>query len=147
MDLVFESRLRSSAEQVWKHATSMTGVNEELRPILQMTHPAGMESIDGRAVPLGTPLFRSSVRLFGVLPVDVSDLTLVEIGPGYRFLERSPMKTQRVWQHERTVNPDGEGCILIDRLSFEPRLASSAVGWVVRKLFEHRQRRLRAIFG
>jgi hypothetical protein len=47
------------------------------------------------------------------------------------------------------VEPDGEGCVITDRLRFEPRAAVPVA--VVRRLvaatFAHRRRRLRGYFG
>jgi hypothetical protein len=44
--------------------------------------------------------FRSWIFALGVVPIDYDDLTFVELEWGRRFLERSPMLTQREWQHE-----------------------------------------------
>ena len=51
---------------------------------------------------LGERLFRSWILLFGVLPIDYDDITLVSIEPGRGFHERSSMLSMRVWEHERT---------------------------------------------
>lgn len=143
------SRLAADAPTVWAHASSLEGVNRELAPLCRMTFPAHARVLTAETVPLGQRLFRSWVLLGGVLPVDYDDLVLVELEPGRRFLERSTLATQRQWEHERTLTPVAGGVELTDRLRFEPRL-----GWmlgasraVVRTLFTHRHRRLRAIFG
>ena len=65
-------------------------------------------------------LGRSWILLGGLLPVDYDDLKLAELEPGRRFLERSRTLTFSVWQHERIVEPEGEGrCRVTDRLGFE----------------------------
>jgi ligand-binding SRPBCC domain-containing protein len=78
------------------------------------------------------------------------DLFLAELEPGRRFLERSRTLTFAVWQHERVVEPEGDGaCRVTDRLGFElkrgvawiPGMARLATA-VVRFLFGHRHRRL-----
>src|SRR3990172_2991173 len=95
------SRLTALTDRVWQHATSAAGVNAEFRPLLRMTFPAGVSSLASENVPLGQRLFRSWILLFGVLPVDYDDLTLVEVEPGRRFLERSEMLTQKCWEQDR----------------------------------------------
>jgi ligand-binding SRPBCC domain-containing protein len=89
------------------------------------------------------------VLLGGLVPVEYDDLTLVELGPGLRFLERSPVLSQRSWQHERRVEPVDGGCRLTDRLTFEPRVAAAArvSRRVVEAIFAHRHRRLVRRFG
>ncbi len=144
-----ESRLAASAERLWAHASSLEGVNFELRPLCRMTFPQHARDLTLATVTLGRRLFRSWILLGGILPVDYDDLTLAELEPGRRFLERSRLWTQRSWEHERTLTPIAGGCILEDRLRFVPRARwmrgpSSAI---VRFLFEHRHRRLRARFG
>ncbi len=144
------SRLPVPASTAWEHATSFEGVNHELMPMMRMTAPKGFRSLDSGGVVLGQRLFRSWVLLFGLIPFEYDDLTLVELEPGRRFLERSPMMSMRLWQHERIVQPDGSGgCTVTDNLTFEPRmafmrpLARAIVGFQ----FRHRHRRLQSRFG
>ena len=139
-----------TAEAVWARAVTEEGINEELAPILRMTMPAGLRGKTIDTVAVGVPLGRSWILLGGVLPVDYDDLRLAELGPGRRFLERSSTLAFSVWQHERTVEPEGErACRVTDTLGFElrggavwipgaARLAAAAVG----ALFSHRHRRL-----
>lgn len=144
------SRLDAPPARVWERITTFAGVNAELRPLLRMTAPPGMDSLRPEDVVLGERMFRSWVLLFGLIPFDYDDLTLVRIDPGRGFLERSRMLSQRLWEHERTLEADGEdGCLVIDRLRFEPRLPLPGALFrpVVRFLFRHRHRRLRAHFG
>ncbi|HEX6116686.1 MAG TPA: hypothetical protein VFY99_06260 [Solirubrobacterales bacterium] len=126
------------------------GINDELRPVLRMTMPKGMDGATIDEVPVGKPLGRSWILLGGLLPVDYDDLRLTEIEPGRRFQERSRTATFAVWSHERIVEPAGEGeCAITDRLGWEmkplparvpgaDRLARAIVGF----LFRHRHRRL-----
>jgi ligand-binding SRPBCC domain-containing protein len=138
------------ASEVWERAITEEGINDELAPILRMTMPAGLRGKTIDDVEVGVPLGRSWILLGGVLPLDYDDLCLAELEPGRRFLERSKTLTFAVWQHERTVEAEGEGrCRVTDRLGFElkrgvawipglARLASAVVGF----LFRHRHRRL-----
>jgi ligand-binding SRPBCC domain-containing protein len=106
-------------------------------------------------VEVGVPLGRSWILLGGLIPVDFDDLYLAELEPGRRFLERSRTSAFSVWQHERVVEPAGEGrCRVTDRLGFELR---GALAWmpglpelaraIVTALFRHRHRRLADLYS
>ena len=115
------SRSLADADAVWAWVTTAAGVNDELRPWLRMTVPAGWRDRSIADVTPGTRIGRSWILLLGVIPFDADDLTIVEIGPRH-FVERSPLLSAASWQHERTVTPHGRaGCRLADRLTFEPR--------------------------
>lgn len=146
-DVEISTALAIGAAVTWDRIASIDGVTDELRPWLRMTAPPGTDQIDLTAVPLGERWFRSRILLFGVLPVDYDDLTIVELEPGRRFLERSSMLSMRVWQHERIVEPEPSGgCRVTDRLTFEPRrlVPHALARRIVRALFDHRHRRLAA---
>ena len=139
-----------TAEAVWARAVTEDGINDELAPILRMTMPAGLHGKTVDTVEVGVPLGRAWILLGGVLPVDYDDLRLAELEPGRRFLERSSTLAFSVWQHERTVEPEGErACRVTDTLGFELR---RAISWIpgaaplaraiVGALFSHRHRRL-----
>ena len=85
------------------------GINDELAPILRMTMPPGLRGKTVDTVEVGAELGRSWILLGGLVPVDYDDLKLVELEPGRRFLERSRTLTFAVWQHERTIEPEGDG--------------------------------------
>lgn len=63
---------------------------------------------------MGTPLGRAWLRLFGVIPFDYDCLTIVELEPGRRFLERSTMLSIRVVEHERSLTPGPGGTRVLD---------------------------------
>lgn len=148
-EIVVASRLEATPEEVWERVTTPAGINDEMRPWLRMTVPAGVEGLDPDSVVLGERIGRSWILLFGLLPFDYDDLTLVRLDPGRGFLERSEMLSQRLWEHERTVKPDGEGCRIADRVRWQPRLGlparplRPAIAW----FFRHRHARLRRHFG
>jgi ligand-binding SRPBCC domain-containing protein len=139
----------ADVESVWAHASSMKGVSRELWPLLRMTYPGGADSLVREPFVPGERLFRSRLLLFGILPIDRSDLTLIELQPGSRFLERSPMATQRVWEHERLLEPVAGGTRVTDRLTWRGRFAGAGMmfGLSVPILFKWRHRRLKHIFG
>jgi len=146
--LTVTSSLRAPREVVWQGVTTAAGIRDEMRPVMRMTLPGGLERLD--QVTLGEPLGRSWLLLFGLLPFDYDDITLVKLEEGRGFLERSSMLSQRLWEHERTLvdTPQG-GCVLTDRLRWEPRLGLPAAPLqpLIRAFFGHRHRRLRRRFG
>lgn len=146
--IVETSSLAAPPETLWRHATSPQGVNRELAPFLRMTFPRDMADLTERWRP-GERLFRSWLLLGHVLPVEYDDLALVEVEPGRRFLERSELLTQRVWEHERTIEPHGAGCRLTDRVRFAPRIAwlGPVQAPAFALVFRWRHHRLRRIFG
>src|SRR5947207_12757197 len=112
---------------VWQRISTMAGVNAELMPLARMTYPAAVAELRAEDVVPGERLFRSWILLFGVLPIDYDDITLVRIEDERGFLERSPMLSQRTWEHERTLEPrPGGGTRVTDRVRFEPRLPGVA---------------------
>jgi hypothetical protein len=148
-EMRISSELAAGAPAVWSHVASLEGVNHELGPLLRMTAPAGTV-LSPEAVPLGRRWFRSWVLLFGVLPVDYDALCIERIEPGRGFLERSSMLSARVWEHERTLETlTADRTRVSDRVRFVPRLRPTARLHltVIRALFAHRHRRLRARFG
>jgi ligand-binding SRPBCC domain-containing protein len=169
-ELTISSELAAPANELWQHAVSPQGVNRELRPLVRMTFPSGVEdlaaasgvlaaagmagdatgeaSVAGVASVTGRRLFRSWILLGGVLPVDYDDVTFVELEPGRRFLERSPMFSQRLWQHERTVEATATGCRVTDRVRFAPKLAvlGAVYAAIFRAAFRLRHRNLRRIW-
>ncbi len=118
----------------------MAGILAELRPIARMTAPRGLATILDVDVQLGRPLIRSWFLLFGFLPLDRSDLTLIELDVGHRFVEESPMLSMRLWRHERTIAALPGGSSITDRLTFEPRVGGRLVKWFIAALFRHRHR-------
>lgn len=146
------SELAAPAGEVWAAATDQAGINGELKPLLRMTMPARVRGVPLDEFPIGSPVGRSWILLFGLIPVDYDDLCLVELEPPRRFRERSKTLMFGLWEHERTVEPSaGDGCVVTDRLGFtlKPPLyrvpgAAAAARAVVGFLFGHRHRRLRA---
>jgi ligand-binding SRPBCC domain-containing protein len=146
--LRFESHLAAAPDVVWRRVTSVDGIDDEMAPLLRMTFPRGMRALPVDGFEPGQRLCRSWLLLLRVLPVDWSDLTLVELEPGRRFLERSPMFSMAFWQHERIVAPSAQGTTVVDNLAFRSRLLPRAlVRASVALFFRHRHARLRRRFG
>lgn len=140
------SRLAASVEDVWRHATSMAGVNRELAPV-RMSHPPERDRLDGDVV-LDVPLFTSTLWL-GPVPFDRHRLVLVELDEGRGFQEDSRSLLNRRWRHRRSLVPSGRGCMLTDRLEVTPRLpwSRALTRRVVTAVFARRHRVLRELFG
>jgi hypothetical protein len=140
---------------VWRRAVTPEGINHELRPWMRMTVPRKLRGRTIDDVEPGQRLGRSWLLLFGLIPFDYDELGLAELGPGFRFLERSTMLSMRRWEHERTVQPGSEGtCEVTDRIAFELRrpLAllpglPSLVRALLARLFAHRHRQLVRYFA
>jgi ligand-binding SRPBCC domain-containing protein len=150
ISLRFESKLHVSAEDAWEWITSIDGISAEMRPFFRMTMPKGIRSLSDVEIKLGVRMFRSYVFLFGVLPIDYSDMTLVELDFGRGFVEQSPMGFMKLWRHERRIVPcaaDPSAVVLVDRLTFRPRMAQRLVGWFIGHVFTHRHKVLRANLG
>jgi len=149
-EITIGSRLAAPAEAVWARVITPAGINDEMRPLMRMTVPRGLEDFGIENVRPGERIGRSWVFAFGLIPFDYDDLVLERVEPGRGFLERSSMLTQRLWEHERTIEPDGAGgCTLVDRVAWEPRLPLPG-DWVrplVAAIFRHRHARLRRRFG
>jgi ligand-binding SRPBCC domain-containing protein len=143
----YSSILAAPPEKVWARVSTLSGVNAELAPWFRMTGPEGLDRFEPQHIPLGKPLFRSWLLLFGVLPLDYDDLTFVRFEPGRGFLERSRMNSMKVWEHERTLEPHPEGTLLTDRVLFEPRLPMPGQRGMFSGLFRRRHEYLRRHFG
>ena len=146
-NLSFESTLAASPEKVWTWITSFDGISKEMAPILQMSAPKGMRDIASIPFEPGVAMFRSWIRLGGILPIDFSDLTLLSLTPGEGFVEQSRMGSMRLWRHERAISPHGSGCRITDTLTIEPRFGGRLAVAFVRKLFSHRHSMLRKNLG
>jgi hypothetical protein len=143
------STLRAEPAAVWERAMSAEGINAELGPLLRMTVPRGSDSLDLHELEPG-PLGRSRLLLFGLIPIDYDQIGLERIEPGRGFLERSTMLSQRLWEHERTIEAgEGGGATIVDRLAWEPRLPlpGRLLRPLIAAVFRHRHRQLQRHFG
>ena len=142
----------AAADQVWQRVITPEGINDELGPWMTMSMPRGAGSFTVDNVPVGTPIGRAWLRLFGVLPFDYDHLTIAELQPGRSFREESTMLSMRRWQHERSVTPDGTTkAVVHDRITFQPRaglrFATPVLAAGIGALFGHRHRRLQRHFA
>jgi ligand-binding SRPBCC domain-containing protein len=147
-----ESIIDTPVDRVWARVVSPEGINDEMRPWMTMSVPRGAESMTIDNIPVGKPIGRAWLRLFGIVPFDYDFLAIAELDPGRRFHEKSTMLSMRRWEHERTLTPRDDGRTgLHDRVTFEPRtpmsLMAPLIGRVLYAFFGHRHRRLQSYFG
>jgi ligand-binding SRPBCC domain-containing protein len=147
--IVTSSFLRAAPEAVWEHVVTIEGINAEFGGLLRMTAPRDVRERGLGGVTTGERICRSWILLLGVLPIDYDDITLVELDPPHGFLERSPMLSNRLWEHRRTIEPADGGCVLTDAIGYEPRvpLPHALLRRVYGAVFALRHRRLRKRFG
>ncbi len=149
-EITVSSRLDATPAQVWERVITPDGIRDEMHPYLRMTLPAGVERLDPESIELGKKIGRSWILLFGLLPFDYDDITVVRLEPERGFLERSAMLSQRVWEHERSLEPvPNGGCLITDRVSWQPRfgLPGRPLRPVITWFFGHRHKRLQRRFG
>jgi len=82
------SLIPAPPERVWERIITPAGINHELRPWMTMTVPRGIKRLDPESVELGRPLGRSWVLLFGLLPFEYADITLIELRAVFRHRHR-----------------------------------------------------------
>ena len=78
------------------------------------------DSIRGKVIeelPLGVPICRSWLFLFGIVPIDYDDITIADCEPGRRFREESTTLNMRSWSHERVLRDLPGGCEVTDTLT------------------------------
>jgi ligand-binding SRPBCC domain-containing protein len=142
----FHSKVARAPAELWNWSTSVRGVDAEMAPVLKLDFPKGMTHIPRDGSGLGRPLGNCKFLLFGLVPVDLSRLTFVEVDPGRRFVEESPLLSMKSWRHERTIAPGSGGTEVVDKLEFTPRFAPKLVAWFISKFFEHRHAVLQRTF-
>lgn len=134
-------------QAVWDRVVTPDGINDEMRPWMTMSVPRGASDLSIATLEVGAPIGKAWLRLFGVLPFDYDDLSIVELEPGRRFREESTMLSMRRWVHDRTVEASGiDRSVVTDRVELTPRWWLRPAGPVLRRLmnafFGHRHRRL-----
>lgn len=141
--------LACDADTAWARMTTMAGINDEFKPLLQMTAPADVREAGLAGVTPGERICRSWLLLFGLIPIDYDDLVLESIGPGTEFHERSTMLTQRLWHHDRVVVDTADGCTVTDRVAWESRLPipGAIQRPIFKTVFRYRHHRLKRYFG
>ncbi|MEK1904715.1 MAG: hypothetical protein AAAB13_02970 [Pseudomonas sp.] len=143
IQLRFESTLPTTPEIAWRWVTEVRSLRREMRPWLWMSVPRGTRSLQDVPFEPGQPLFTSWLWLFGILPIGVSRLTLLELNPGTGFVEQSAMTGMRLWRHQRDIQASASGTRVIDQLTVEPLLPAFLVKAFLHLFFASRHRALR----
>src|SRR5438094_289956 len=78
----FESSIPATPRDLWDWSTSVRSIETEMGPILKLSFPNGMTHIPQDSESLGKVLGNCRFSLLGIVPVDLSRLTFVEIEPG-----------------------------------------------------------------
>ena len=120
-------------EQGWDHAGTFAGVDHELCPLVRMTCPPAPQRMTPEAFPPGRSAFRGRVLVFGLLPVEHDDFTLVELEPGRGFHEASRLRTLGECRHRRSVRAAEAGCVVRDEIEFVPRWRGT--GWLLARIY------------
>ncbi|KAA0084521.1 hypothetical protein CIW52_10995 [Mycolicibacterium sp. P9-64] len=146
------SIVNAPADRVWQRVVTPEGINDEMGPWMTMSLPRGAQGLSVDDVPVGTPIGRAWLRLFGVLPFDYDYLTIAELQPGRSFREESTMLSMSRWQHERSVTAEGDTkAVVHDRVTFQTRIwlrpATPILKVTIGALFRHRHRRLQRHFA
>ena len=148
--IVTSSELHADPATVWERIASFEGINDEFAGLFRMTAPRAVKEAGLGGVVEGERLCRSWILLFGVIPFDYDDITVVALDPPHGFHERSSMLSNRVWEHRRDIAATPGGCRLTDSISYEPRLPllpATLQNRIYAAVFRLRHRRLRRRFG
>jgi len=140
------SRLPVGPEELWRRVSSVEGINFEMGPWLKFVGPSDLDALAGSGES-GTV----GLRLKGPagFPLGRYRLGLVRLDPGRGFLEQTRMLPFLLWQHERMIEPEGDGSLITDRLGWRWKLSllDPLLRFGVRAFFQHRHRRLRSFFA
>ncbi|RBP53668.1 hypothetical protein [Arenicella xantha] len=139
-----ETFLSVTPEQLQAELLSMSGVNYELAPIIQMSVPEKWATTAITLWPTHENVFTSTVLLFGVLPVDRHCFKLLSV-TGTGFTESSKTLLNSVWSHQRTITKHGSGANVKDVVYYTTKIPciGSLLRPVYRSIFMHRHKRLK----
>lgn len=142
------TRLNVSLVSLTNDLLTMKGVNYELMPLIKMTAPFDWVEKPLYDWPIASPVFTSTLMLFGFLPVDRHKFKLLSTGAN-GFSECSSSISNHEWRHTRFISEEGCSCIVKDTVSFEPKLTWSGriMLPIYKRVFEHRHKRLKAKYG
>jgi ligand-binding SRPBCC domain-containing protein len=144
--VAFESKIPTTPDELWNWSTSVEGIRTEMGPILKLYFRKGAIPVPQDQDSLGKVLGKCTFLLFGILPIDQSRLTFVEVEPGQRYVEQSQLLSMKRWRHERIIAPGADGTRVIDKLEFTPRFAGGLAKWFISRLWEHRHAVLKRQF-
>jgi hypothetical protein len=104
----------ASSEKVRAQIVTPAGVNDEFVSLSRYDRPADtartIDPANSASLRAGPQLASAARRL--------ADLTIAELEPGRRFVERSSMLSIEHWRHERLLTAVATGCDVHDRIRF-----------------------------
>lgn len=136
--VTFESKLPATPKTLWDWSTSVDGIATEMGPILTMHFANGGIPVPQDQSGVGKVLGKCTFKLFGILPIDLSRLTFVDVDPGHSYVEQSQLMSMKHWRHERIVEPGCDGTRVVDKLEFTPRLPAVLAKWFISQVWKHR---------
>jgi len=143
-----KSRLSIGASEFVENQLNFDGVNYELAPIVRMTAPSEWKSKSLRHAPERQSLFNSCILLFGIILVDLHKIKFSQVLEN-GFKETSSSVLMKHWNHTRKVEQCGNGCEVMDDVSFSTRIpfVAGLVKPIYGFIFKHRHKRLKKKFG
>ena len=85
MQVRLRTGVAATASETWSRVTTTEGIDDELGPWLAMRFPRRWRGRSFEEVPVGEPLGRAWLLLFGLIPVEYDDLRLESVVPGRSF--------------------------------------------------------------
>ena len=116
-----ETSLPVEQQQLASELLRMSGINYELAPMLTMTTPDEWHSKPIVEWPVDTPVFTSTILLFGVIPIDLHSFKLISVAKT-EFDEASTTLHNSLWSHKRIISADGSGAKVKDVVYFKSRV-------------------------
>lgn len=92
--------------------------------------------------------YRGSMRLFGLIPIGWQAIVIEiprEDSKPLVLRDRGYGPLLRVWDHQIEVTPTAAGSRYTDRLTIDAGWLTPLTAFFVKRFFEHRQRRLKAL--
>lgn len=143
-----ETKLNVKPDTLSKDVLTMSGVNYELMPLVRMTAPLEWADKPLYDWPVESPVFTSTLMLFGFFPIDRHEFRFLVTG-SKGFRECSSSLSNREWRHDRSIGSDGSSCIVRDTVMFEPKLKilGAIMLPIYKYIFWHRHKRLKAKYS
>ena len=148
IQLSFSSIIEAPPGEVWERAGRVSGINDELWPLMKMRCPAHLDRIAAPPHAVGAPPVHGWMLLLGVVPIERRSIQFDLLEDG-RFVDCSTGWLNGQWRHDRSVIARDDGSTLLtDKLILEPRFGIMRILLrpAVTLTFRRRHRRLRRHF-
>ena len=122
LKLCFRSKCNINPDALWISINCIKSLNRELRPVMYMTCPNDYKEKPFDEYPAGIHTFKSYVLFLGFIPIERTNIKMIQIFPGRGFSEDSTMIFSSSWKHKRILISDGDGTIVTDELDITHRL-------------------------